>query len=63
MTKIKIAERPKWAKNIEVPIWRALHQCQGKKPTLPQLVRDVAHQKENGVKCWTCEMALRQVQQ
>jgi len=53
--------RPKWAKNLRQRDWDHLEECQGKKPTLRNLRRDVDHQNSLGVTCWGCRSALGKV--
>lgn len=58
--------RPLWAKKLPTRLWKALHTCQGKRPTLAQLKADVQYQTElatlagrpNYIACWDCREAL-----
>jgi len=51
--------RPKWAKNLTVKLWKHLQEAQETKtPTLRQLREDVEFQTEKGVTCWDCKFAL-----
>jgi hypothetical protein len=51
--------RPQWAKKMPAKLWRDLHNCQGKTPTLTRLKLDLAHQEEIKGWCQVCRDAAR----